>query len=83
MSKKHLVMVACLREKVLDRSELLETSDLDATLQYVGVQIYLERRRKLIARLRGEGVSVADSPADQIHVALINEYMALKRAGRI
>lgn len=83
LSKKHLVMVACLRETVFDQFELDDNDDFDASLLFSGAQLYLEQRQKLLRSLRSHGVIVADSTADGMHIKLINEYMALKRSGRI
>ena len=83
LSKKHLVMVACLREKVLDQPELPDDADFTMSLQYSGMKLYLSQREKMIKTLRHQGVICVDSPAETVHIALINQYMALKRSGRI
>lgn len=83
LSKKHLVMVACLRETVFDQFKLDDNDDFDPSLLFSGAQLYLEQRQKLLRSLRSHGVIVAESRADEMHIKLINEYMALKRAGRI
>ena len=83
LSKKHLVLVACLREAVYDQIELTDKADFDSTLTFVGVRLYLQQRNRLLQSLRASGVIVADATANEMHIKLVNEYMALKRAGRI
>ncbi|TCK04823.1 DUF58 domain-containing protein [Marinobacterium mangrovicola] len=82
LGRKHLVMVACLRESFLDR-ELEEEPGYQATLNHCARELYREQRADLIAQLKARGVMVVDSAPQQMHVALIQEYLALKRAGRI
>ena len=83
LSRKHLVLVACLREKVLDQQDIDPASSIDDALRLAGINLYKDQRARLIKLLRTQGVVVTDATADTMHVALINEYMILKRAGRI
>lgn len=81
LSKRHLVMIACLQEKCLGDQHEVET--LDDALTYSATQLYNSQRQQLITRLRSQGVIIADATPDLMHVALVNAYMQLKRAGRI
>lgn len=82
LSRKHLVMVACLRESFLDAELGSELGYQDA-LNYCARALYTEQRAQLIAELKARGVMVVDSVPQRMHVALIEDYLALKRAGRI
>ena len=82
LSRKHLVMVACLRESFLDQGLEADPS-YDATLNHCARELYREQRADLIKQLKARGVMVADAAPQEMHVALIQEYLALKRAGRI
>ncbi len=82
LGRKHLVLVACLRESFLD-DELAEEQGSDAVLNYCARQLYREQRARFIQQLKTRGVLVVDAIPQRMHVALVQEYMALKRAGRI
>lgn len=83
LSRKHLVLVASLREEFFD--EILEhpVSDLESSLVYCGATSILNRRRRLLQNLRSQGVLVSDATPGSLHSQLVNEYWALKRSGRI
>lgn len=82
LSQRHLVMLACLRESFLDQPLAAEASPDDA-LDYCARQLYREQRGQLIRALKARGALVVDAVPQRMHVALIEEYFALKRAGRI
>lgn len=83
LSRKHLVMVACLQERCLKEIEDSTPETLEEILSYAAFKLYTEQRKQLIKNLQARGVIVADSTPDLMHVTLVNEYMSLKRAGRI
>lgn len=82
LGRKHLVMVACLRESFLD-AELETGAGSDEVLSYCARQLYREQRARFIRQLATRGVLVVDAIPQRMHVALVQEYMALKRAGTI
>lgn len=82
LSQRHLVMLACLRESFLDQP-LPDEANADEALHYCARQLYREQRGQLIRALKARGALVVDSVPQQMHVALIESYLALKRAGRI
>ncbi|MBV0932338.1 DUF58 domain-containing protein [Marinobacterium weihaiense] len=82
LSRKHLVMVACLRESCLEQT-LSEDADVHETLDFCARTLYREQREQLIRRLQGVGVMTVDAVPQQLHVALIEQYLVLKRAGRL
>lgn len=83
LKRRHLVVVANLRESILD--EVLErpVSDLDAALEFHTVNEYLESRRKSLDRLRHQGVLTLDLLAPQLPVALVNGYLMIKASGSL
>ncbi len=83
LKRRHLVVVANLREAVLD--EVLErpVHDLDGALQFHAVNEYLERRRKSLDRLQHQGVLTLDLQAPQLPVALVNGYLMIKASGAL
>ncbi len=83
LSRKHLVMVACLKERCLKEKTETIPENLEESLSYAATALYTEQRQKLIKNLQNRGIIVADSTPEQMHVTLVNQYMVLKRAGRI
>jgi len=83
LKRRHLVVVANLRESILD--EVLErpVSDLDAALEFHTVNAYLESRRKSLESLRHQGVLILDLQAPQLPVALVNGYLMIKASGSL
>lgn len=83
LKRRHLVVVANLRESVLD--EVLErpVSDLDGALEFHTVNAYLESRRRSLERLQHQGVLTLDLQAPQLPVALVNGYLMIKAAGSL
>lgn len=83
LKRRHLVVVANLRESILD--EVLErpVTDLDGALEFHAVNEYLESRRKSLERLRHQGVLMLDLQAPQLPVALVNGYLMIKAAGSL
>jgi len=82
LSRKHLVMVACLREGYLDHQPGAQP-ELDEALRHCARTLYREQRGQLIHRLKSRGVMVVDAVPQLMHVALVEQYTALKRAGKI
>ncbi|WP_428608002.1 DUF58 domain-containing protein [Sedimenticola sp.] len=83
LKRRHLVVVANLRETILD--EVLErpVHGLDEALQFHTVNEYLDGRRKSLDRLRHQGVLTLDLQAPQLPVALVNSYLMIKASGSL
>ena len=83
ISKRHLVIVANLREQFIDAVMNKPVRNFNNALNYAATSEFIVRRRYLMDSLRKQGVFVADSVPHLLHVDLINEYLALKRRGQI
>lgn len=83
LKRRHLVVVANLRESILD--EVLErpVRDLEGALEFHSVTEYLESRRNSLDRLRHQGVLTLDLQAPQLPVALVNGYLMIKASGSL
>jgi len=79
--RRHLVVVADLREASLDRALAAPVADRDAALRLNAVLAYLEDRRRHHERLAHLGTHVLDLVAAQLPAALVNRYFVIKRAG--
>lgn len=83
LKRRHLVVVANLRESLLD--EVLETPvrEIDGALRFHTVYGYLEQRQQAFERLRHQGAITLDLQAPQLPVALVNGYLTLKASGAL
>ena len=81
LRRRHLVVVADLRESILDEALAVPITNRDQALRFHGVQSYLADRRQQHERLQHAGARVLDLLPRQLPIALINAYFAIKRAG--
>ncbi len=72
-----------LREAMLD--ELIEQSPerVDTALEASAAALYLEQRQRAHTALRAQGATVLDVTAVELPGALVDHYLAMKRAGRL
>lgn len=83
LSKRHLVLVASLREAELDQAaELPIENAQDAALRAAAAS-YQARRKSVLARLRSSGVLCLDVQPQELAVESVNRYLAIKAAGRL
>lgn len=82
LQKRHLVLVATLRESELDRRAALPVDTLADALGHGAVCHYLQSRAALLAGLRGHRIPTVDETAQNLPVALANQYLDLRAAGR-
>lgn len=83
LARRHLVMVASLREQFLDDALVAPVNNFKSALRYSGVNQFVEQRKRVLSALTGRGVVVVDSLARYFHSELANQYLNLKRSGRI
>jgi uncharacterized protein (DUF58 family) len=83
LRRRHLLVVADLRESALDRALTEPILDRSSALRFHAVQGYLEARRQHHERLGHLGAYVLDVLPRQLPIALVNQYFAVKRAGRL
>ncbi len=81
LGRQHRVLVASLREEVLDQVRQAPVEDLDSALSYCGAVDYLNARNALHERLAARQVPVLDARPSELGPALINRYLAWKKAG--
>jgi len=83
LRSRHLVIIACLREESLTLNSDTPVQDFNAALRYSAARAIAEERRKMLKSLSVAGAIVIDEEPSRIHIALVNEYLALKRSGKI
>lgn len=83
MRRRHLVLIASLRETVLD--EVLDTpiDNFDSALRVGALRHYLEARRLKDDWLNQLGVNALDVTPAQLPLSLVNRYLDIKRAGAL
>jgi uncharacterized protein (DUF58 family) len=83
LRQRHRVVVASLREPILDAALRAPVDGLPQALTHAATADYLERRRRAFARLALGDVPCLDVEPEQLPLALVNRYIELKRAGRM
>jgi uncharacterized protein (DUF58 family) len=78
--RRHLVLVASMRERVLEQALEEPVRDTDDAVRVAATHQYLESRRLAHERLRRSGVLSLDALPDALAVALVNGYLDIKRA---
>lgn len=83
LAQRHLVVIADLREDILDQAQQKSVHDFRSALRFQGVQDYLEKRSHNHEQLRYHGALTLDLLAKQLPVALVNEYQMVKASGQL
>lgn len=83
LRQRHLVVLASLREQILDAALVAPVGGLDQALTHAATAQYLELRRRAFARLEQSHISCLDVEPQALPIALVNRYTDLKRRGAI
>lgn len=83
LHRRHLVVLADLRESALDRALQAPIEERADALRFHAVQDYLEHRRRHHERLHHSGARVLDLLPAQLPIALVNQYLEIKRGGAL
>ncbi|MEO5561553.1 MAG: DUF58 domain-containing protein [Dokdonella sp.] len=83
LQRRHLVCVASLREEVLDRSLQQNVRNFDDALHVAAMAQYIEQRARTHRTLRAQGADVLDVSCSELPAALVEHYLAMKRAARL
>ncbi|QAY87796.1 DUF58 domain-containing protein [Pseudomonas arsenicoxydans] len=81
LSKLHRVLVASLREDLLDNLRHTPVQTLPEALTYCGTVDYLNDRAQLHERLKAHGVLVVDARPQELGPGLVTRYLGWKKAG--
>ncbi|WP_369959887.1 DUF58 domain-containing protein [Pseudomonas benzenivorans] len=81
LSRQHRVLVASLREEVLDSLRQTPVQDFEGALAYCGTVDYLNARAGLHERLAAHNVPVLDARPGELGPQLVSRYLAWKKAG--
>lgn len=81
VKKKHLVVIANLRESELLNEQGKQVGSLEEAIKYQAKHHYLTERNKLATQLAHRSVPLLDVTAKQLPIALVNSYLELKSSG--
>ncbi|MCD5995222.1 DUF58 domain-containing protein [Pseudomonas sp. CDFA 602] len=83
LGRQHRVLVASLREEVLDRLRHSPVETYEQALVYCGSVNFVNARHSLHERLIAHGVNVLDARPGELGAQLVNRYMSWKKAGTL
>ncbi len=83
LNKQHRVLVASLKEGVLDSLREAPVQTWSEALSYCGTVDWLNARAELHERLSAHGVSVVEARPDRLGPTLVTRYLSWKKAGTI
>jgi uncharacterized protein (DUF58 family) len=83
LRSRHLVLVASLRERVVAELMASPLDFADAAVDVASAHLYEQNRRDAFNRLSARDGLMVDAEPEQLGIALVNRYHAMKRAGRI
>ncbi len=81
LQKHHLVIVASLRERILDQMLEEPVVGFDEALTVAGTTLYLRQRRRLLEKLQGQGVILLDVLPSDLPITMVNAYLDVKAKG--
>lgn len=83
LSRRHLVVIADLREQTLDSTLQQPVRNFQSALMFQGVVDYLATRRESHEALRYQGSLIVDSRPRELAINLVNAYLDIKSSGRL
>ena len=83
LKRRHLVLVASLREKTLDQNLQNIPIDMTEALRSSAIHHYLQQRKTAFDALSNQGVIAVDVEPQQLGVSLINSYLNIKSSGKL
>ena len=81
LRKRHVVLVASLKEAVTDQLVARQIGGFDDALSVAAGHEYLRHRESTHRDLSGRGVMLLDVQPADLSVQLVNKYLAIKRSG--
>ncbi len=81
--RRHLVLLASLREQVLGEALSEEVRGFESALRLAATHHYLAARAQAHQRLKDAGVFYVDVEPRSLPVALVNNYLAIKASGAL
>jgi uncharacterized protein (DUF58 family) len=83
LGRHHRVLIASLRETVLDELRQAPVQTWQQALNYCGTIDYLNARAELHERLTAHGIAVLDARPQELGSQLVTRYLSWKKAGTL
>ena len=83
LQRRHLIVLASLRERVVDDTLLAPVGTFNDALTRAAAAEYRLARDAAFKRLRHEHVVCLDIEPRRLAIALVNQYLEIKRSGRL
>lgn len=83
LRKRHLVVLADLREEMLDEVLVAPIGSRQDALRFHAVQQYMDEREKQHMMLHHYGAITLDITASQLPISLVNQYLEIKGSARL
>lgn len=83
LNSRHLVLLASMREGVVQKAFSEPVGSFSAALRYLAADRYVQERREILAGLGASGILTLDAVAKEFPIALANSYFDIKTAGRL
>jgi len=83
LRRRHVVLLANLREAALDQALNEPVDDLDGALNYGGALYHLARRRAMTQALRAQVHLLIDARPAELPTRVVNGYWQIKRSGAL
>ncbi|MGB1310028.1 MAG: DUF58 domain-containing protein [Leucothrix sp.] len=83
LKRRHLVLLASLREQRLDDVLSTPPSDIESALRTAATHHYLQQRKVAFDALTNQGVIAVDVAPQNLGVSLINSYLNIKSSGKL
>ena len=80
LRRQHLPLLVTVADPAVHRLATQPITDSTSLYQRTVAERILSERRATIDRLRRRGVHTLDAPADQLSVAVIDRYLAMKES---
>ncbi len=83
LRSRHLVLIANLRETILDQVNTAPVQNFEQALRYAATNDYQSRRRQAHTLITRMGALALDVTAEQLPISLVNRYLDIKRSGKL
>lgn len=83
LKRKHLVILASLKEQALEQAMLAPIVDFSDALLLASSCDYQSQRQKMFDNLNARGVNYLDVTPDKLAVRLVNRYLDIKSSGQL
>jgi uncharacterized protein (DUF58 family) len=83
LRSRHLVLLASLRERVVEELASQELTSPDAVIEVASAHLYAQARRDAFLRLAARDALMVDADPERLAIELVNRYQAVKRASLI